>query len=253
MTSVNKRAAAQDQICRLHDLLERAGASPPPAYSANCISTGCQALDQLLPRGGWSRGSLVEWLADAPGSGAGMLALAAARELHGEEGVVVVIDRTGTFYPPAAAAWRLDLAGAIVVHPASDKDEQWALDQALRCEHVAAVLAWPRRLDGRTFRRLQLAAEASGAVGLLVRPAAAQGKPSWADVRLAVAPRASPGGSLRALSTGWQLSVRLLHCRGRFGKKEGEVVVEIDERTGEIHAASSRHLASELAHPAAAQ
>jgi hypothetical protein len=202
-------------------------------------------LDHLLPQGGWSRGSLIEWLSDAPGSGAGALALVAAREAHAEGGAVVVIDRTGTFYPPAAAAWRLDLASTIVVHPASDKDEQWALDQALRCEHTAAVLAWPRRLESRTFRRLQLAAEASGAVGLLVRPAAAQREPSWADVRLAVAPRASPGG--------WQLGVRLLHCRGRFGKKEGEVVVEIDERTGEIHAANPRHLAAELAHSTLAQ
>jgi hypothetical protein len=122
----------------------------------------------------------------------------------------------------------------IVVRPDNDKDEQWALDQALRCEHTAAVLAWPRRLEGRTFRRLQLAVEASGAVGFFVRPMAAQREPSWADLRLAVAPRASPGG--------WQLSVRLLRCRGRFGKKEGEVMVEIDHQTGEIHAARACHL-----------
>ena len=31
----------------------------------------------------------------------------------------------------------------IVVHPRNAADERWALDQALRCEHAAAVLAWP--------------------------------------------------------------------------------------------------------------
>jgi hypothetical protein len=157
---------------------------------------------------------------------------------------VVVIDRHGTFYPPAAAAWRLDLTGVIVVHPDNDKDEQWALDQALRCEHTAAVLAWPRRLEGRTFRRLQLAAEASGAVGFFVRPMAAQREPSWADVRLTVAPRASPG---QEPSRGWRLGVRLLRCRGRFGKKEGEVVVEIDHQTREIYEARACHLAAGMA------
>jgi protein ImuA len=176
--------------------------------------------------------------------------LVAARETHGEGGAVVVVDRLRTFYPPAAAAWRLDLASTILVHPANDKDEQWAIDQALRCDHTAAVLAWPERLDGRTFRRLQLAAEASGAVGFFVRPAAAEREPSWAEVRLAVSPRASPEGDQ---PYGWQLAVRLLHCGGRFGKKEGQIVVEIDERTGEIHEASPRHLATELAPSAAAQ
>jgi hypothetical protein len=192
------------------------------------------------------RGSLIEWLSETAGCGAATLALVAAREAHAQGGAVVIVDRTGTFYPPAAAAWGLDLASAIIVHPASDKDEQWALDQALRCEHAAAVLAWPKQLDGRTFRRLQLAAESSGALGLFIRPMTAQREPSWADIRIAVAPRASPTG-------GWQLCVRLLRCRGRFGKKEGEVLVEIDERTGEIHAARARHLAPELAHPATAQ
>jgi hypothetical protein len=169
--------------------------------------------------------------------------LVAARQAHAEGGAVIIIDRHGTFYPPAAAAWRLDLAGVIVVHPDSDKDEQWALDQALRCEHTAAVLAWPRRLEGRTFRRLQLAAEVSGAVGFFVRPITAQREPSWADVRLAVAPRASPGDGP---SNGWQLGVRLLRCRGRFGKKEGEVVVEIDHQTGEIYEARACRLAAGL-------
>ena len=248
MTSVNKRAADPEQIRRLSDLLERAGASPLPANPAR-ISTGCPALDHLLPQGGWRRGSLIEWLSESPGSGAGTLALVAAREAHAEGGAVVVIDRNGTFYPPAAAAWRLDLASTIVVHPDNDKDEQWALDQALRCEHTAAVLAWPRRLEDRTFRRLQLAAEASGAMGFFVRPSTAQREPSWADVRLAVAPRASPGDGQLG---GWQLGMRLLHCRGRFGKKEGEVVVEIDHRTGEIHEARPRHLAAELVCPAIA-
>jgi hypothetical protein len=253
MTSAKQRHAARDQIDRLQALLQRAGTRArslsegrPQAYSASIIPTGSPALDSLLPQGGYARGSLVEWLSETDGSGAATLALVAAREAHAEGGAVVIVDRTGMFYPPAAAAWRLDLASTIIVHPTSDKDEQWALDQALRCEHAAAVLAWPRRLDGRTFRRLQLAAESSGAIGLFVRPITAQREPSWADIRIAVAPRASPAG-------GWQLCVRLLRCRGRFGKKEGEVLVEIDERTGEIHAARARHLAPPLAPPAAMQ
>jgi protein ImuA len=177
------------------------------------------------------------------------LAVAAAREAVGDGGAAIVIDRNQGFYPPAAVACRLDLASTIVVHPANEADERWALDQALRCPHAAAVLAWPRRLDGRTFRRLQLAAETSGAVGLLVRPAAAQREPSWADIRLAVAPRAAPCG-------GWQLGVRILRARGSrlHGDPAGEraeIVVEIDPVSGDIHETRHRGLAAELARPAA--
>jgi hypothetical protein len=237
MASTIHPAPIHAEVRRLSEMLQRAGGAER-RHAPEWISSGCEGLDRLLPQGGWLRGSLVEWLGDSPGGGAGTLALVAARQAHGEGGAVVVVDRAGIFYPPAAVAWRLDLASTIVVHPQSDKDEQWALDQALRCEHTAAVLAWPRRLDGRTFRRLQLAAESSGAIGLFVRPATAAREPSWADLRLTVAPRPS--------SSGWQLGVRLVRCRARFGKKEGEVVLEIDPQTGDIHEARPRPLAAEL-------
>jgi protein ImuA len=207
------------------------------------VSTGCPALDQRLPHGGLRRGSLVEWLSDEPGCGAGVFALSAAREAQRDGGAILVVDRNGTFYPPAAAARRLNLTSLIVVHPTNERDEQWALDQALRCEHVAAVLAWPRRFDDRAFRRLQLAAETSGAMGLLLRPSSAEREPSWADVRMLVTPRSSPAG--------WRLGLRVLYCRGRFGRDEWEIDVEIDELTGDIHEARPGDLAAQLATAAA--
>lgn len=236
------------ELRRLTELLEQAGGGQRRA-ATDRFSTGCPPLDRRLPRQGLARGSLVEWLADEPGAGATTLALIAAREAQRAGGATVVIDRARGFYPPAAAAWRLDLASTIVVHPRSEADERWALDQALRCEHVAAVLAWPRRLDDVTFRRLQLAAEASGAVGLLVRGAAAEREPSWAELRLLVSPRAAPSG-------GWQLNVRVVRCRGSSplsgdptGGRGGEVLLELNDK-GDVHEAHPGHLVAELAHPA---
>jgi hypothetical protein len=244
MNSARQPLCDSEQVRRLGELIEQAGLAGRRAEAATA-STGAAAIDRLLPHRGMRRGALVEWLADSPGGGASVLALAAAREALRDGGAVVVVDRGRTFYPPAAAAWRLDLAATIVVHPQTEKDEHWTIDQALRCEHVAALLAWPRRLDGRTFRRLQLAAESSGAIGLLVRPAAAEREPSWADVRLAVSPRPSAGG--------WRLAVRLVRSRGRWNPLAQEALIEIGETTGEIHEAHPRDLAAELARPAARQ
>lgn len=239
------RAETDARVRRLKAMLAQAGPERvEPRF--NVISTGCRALDERLPEGGVRRGTLVEWLSDSPGCGATQLALWTAGEVQGE-GAIIVVDRAGMFYPPAAAC-RIDLANAIIVHPAHEQDEEWVLDQALRCEHAAAVLAWPRRIDDRAFRRLQLAAERSGALGLLIRSATTITEPSWADVRLQITSRASsrterpPGDQLLR---NWRLEVRLLRCRGWSLGQEEHILVEIDQVTGEIDEARPRHLAAE--------
>jgi hypothetical protein len=44
-------------------------------------------------------------------------------------------------------------------------------------------------LDARVFRRLQLAAESGGTIGLLVRPAHIRRRPTWAQVQWLIAPQ----------------------------------------------------------------
>jgi hypothetical protein len=238
--------------------LERPGSGHPRQR----ISTGCGPLDAALPGQGLLRGSLVEWLGNGPGCGARLLALRAAREACREGGALVVIDPEHNFYPPAAAAGGLDLQRTIVIRQSQsaqnargqwNKQSQWALDQALRCPHVAAVVAWPQQLDGRVFRRLQLAVETSGCLGLLIRPAAAQRESSWADVRLLISPVAHTpvndnqhnASQTAPVALSWRLKIELLRCRG--GSTQRTVDLEIDERTGDIHAAHPGNLATQLA------
>lgn len=232
-------AAAAD-LQRLRRLLSQSHAD---WSSSTHFSTGFAALDRLLPSGGLLRGSLIEWLSASPGAGAGLLAVAAAIQAQRPGNVVVVIDRERRFYPPAAAAWGLDLSSAMLVHPANFHEEQWAVEQALRAEHVAAVIAHPPRLDARTFRRFQLAAEASGAVGLLVRPASARPERSWAAARWLVEPQPS--------LTSWRLRIRLLHCRGRCAAESAAAEVDLDEWITRFDATHACHLAPELAHSTA--
>jgi len=163
------------------------------------VSSGFRSLDQLLPAGGVRRGSLVEWLAD---DAAGAVALAAAvacrlavsqtfEQSPPRAATIVVVDRGTRFHPPAVMPW-LETGAApagsgsgrsvlrpqlVVARPSRDDDELWAIDQSLRCPGVAAVLAWPRRVHATAMRRWQLAARASGTVGLLVRVAAGGGIP----------------------------------------------------------------------------
>ena len=200
------------------------------------LSSGCPALDRALPGKGFRPGTLVEWLFRGEGDGTATLALrAAAAVLRAAAGAVVVLDRTGEFYPLAAVALGIEPARLIVVHPGNKADHTWALDQALRSAAVAAVVAWPEsldgKLDGRTFRRLQLAVEQGGGLGLLVRPESVRGQPSWADVRLLVEPlpSTSPYGRRAPCTHGRRMRVVLLRCRG--GRGQQTVEVEIDHET----------------------
>jgi len=202
------------------------------------VSTGSPALDRLLPVGGLARGSLVEYLSPGPGSGTGTLALAAAREACASGRALVVVDRSRTFYAPAAAAWGIDLSQTLLLQPADEAAQLWALDQALRCAGVGAVYATCGVLDVRDFRRLQLAAESGGTLGVLVHPARFRGQPSCADVQWEV--RTKDEGrrtkevighsSLVIRHSAWRLRVELVRCRGGPG---GQIVeLELDETTG---------------------
>lgn len=217
------------------------------ANFGGAISSGCHEFDRWLPEQGFRRGTLVEWLAAGEGSGAGVLALVAARAACQDGGALVVVDRQQEFYPPAAAALGIDVAGLVIVRPRNQRDDWWAIEQALRsrgvgavwcrCDHVAAS-----REDSRLFRRFQLAAERGGALGLVVRPAATRRLPSWADMRLWVEPLAAREGRC--------LRVELLHSRHAAtagtlaAARPASVELIVDDETGAVRVAPRLALAA---------
>lgn len=224
------------------------------------ISTGLAAIDRILPDGGLRRGTLVEWLgATAAGaarrkcvadaSGAGTLALIAARSALQAGGALVVIDRARRFFPPAAMAWGIPLERLIVVRPASAADEAWAADQCLRSRSVAAVWLPLETAEEHTLRRWQLAAETSGALGLLVRSARARSEPSWAELRLGVQPL-----SKSTADRSRRLCVELLRARSGTAGKMAEVDLPAREAgsadwggRGASHETGALYLASSVA------
>jgi len=216
------------------------------------ITSGSPQLDRLLA-GGFQRGSLVEWLADSPASGAGTLALVASREAARQGGAIVVVDREHTFYPPAAAALGMDLARLVIVRPQNETDQAWALDQVLRSRGVAAVWCRVSRADDHAWRRWQLAAETSGAVGLLVRDLAARDEPSWSEWRLGVRPLADL--ACQPADRARHVSVEVLRMRG--GRAGGATEIQLpdnpsaerpaDPRAGSMnHEARAMHLAAPM-------
>jgi hypothetical protein len=152
-------------------------------------STGKSSLDARLPGGGWPTASLIEVLLDDTGLGEVQLflpALVACQRsaTSGDAPWLVWIAPPHEPYAPALAQQGIDLGRLLVVRPTTATEALWAAEQALSSGVCAAVLLWLRGTDDRWLRRLKLAAEAGGSLGVLFRPERHRFESSPANLRI---------------------------------------------------------------------
>lgn len=162
------------------------------APDGTVLSTGFPALDALLPGGGWPAGAVTELLSDAEGIGELRLVMPSLAECAGSGRRIAWIDPPHLPYAPALAAAGVRPSRVLLVRAGAGRDRLWAAEQCLRSGACGAVLSWPGDCDDRALRRLQLAAEKGGAMGLLFRPERFASSPSPATLRLRIAP--APAG-----------------------------------------------------------
>lgn len=210
----------------------------PALLNPGYIASGCPGLERLLPGGGYEPGCLVEWFYSGAGGAAGSLAMLSAIPAVREGQALVIIDWNHTFYPPAAAALGADLKRLVVVRPTSREDGWWSLDQALRCTAVGAVWSeLPDEMDDRLARRLQLAAETGGTLGMLIRHSRTRHRPSWADVQWQVRTASYRDFSISyphntPSNSGRYVQVDLVRCRsgaGHGGYKRQSIWLELGQ------------------------
>ena len=227
-----------------------------------CISSSCRTMDRHLPHGGYARGSMLELLRSGPGSGVSSIALMIARQAIVDGKYLVVIDPQRQFYPPAMKSLGIPLERIIALQPANHADAIWGLAQVLRCSAVGAVIAEVGPLEDRVARKLQLAAEQGGGLGIFLRDArSARSQPSWADVQWLVR-SATPEHNTHNLEMQHQdvrwFNLELARCSG--GRTGARLTVGVNGHGQWIDApttqgahrehASALHLAAQLAQPA---
>ena len=184
------------------------------------VATGWGAVDRVLPGGGLVKPGVHEWIVGDDGGARGLwvgplaiLSHLAGRAVRDGRGVLVWIGRAVWPHPPTLVGGRTDdlLARSIFVNAARVEERVWAMDLALRSGAVAAVIADGSGFDLSATRRLQLAGEAGGALGLLARRSEERGELSAAATRWVV--RTAPcDGEQRVPARRW--IVELLRCKG---------------------------------------
>jgi protein ImuA len=189
--------------------LERAGAAAALARSQAGVVGLSEAIDAHLPGGGLARAGLHEIMAAEPGAAAGFAAVILGRTA----GPVLWIGPDPDAWPPGLVRYGLSPADLVLVRAPRTADGLWAMEEALRCPAVSGALLNLAEIDLTCARRLQLAAEAGGALGLLLRPDAEEAGPSVALTRWKVNALPGLGGSAHELGDPrWSLD--LLRCRG---------------------------------------
>lgn len=131
-----------------------------------------EPLDSALPWGGLPCRALHEISGLAATS---LVAAFARRSLARGSGLVWCRDarvaaELGELYGPGLARFGIGPERLILVRCADATEVLWSFEEALRCRGVACAVAEIGRLDLLASRRLQLAAEAGGGIGLVLRP-----------------------------------------------------------------------------------
>jgi cell division inhibitor SulA len=176
-------AAAVQALASLASVWRATEIAPVKAWTS-----GHAALDALLPGNGWPVGALSEVLLQGAGIGELSLILPVLRQLSAQQRRIVFIQPPYVPYAPALVRGGVCLQQVCWIHASSDAEARWAAEQTLRAGAAGAVLLWNATTDDRSLRRLQLAAEAGGALAFLYRSLAALHQPSPAALRLALQP-----------------------------------------------------------------
>jgi cell division inhibitor SulA/protein ImuA len=187
----------------------RADERPADEAVGPTLTSGFAELDRELPGGGWPQGQLTELLLDDAGIGElSLLAPALVQLAQVKRSTVWVLPPDGTRgvegqalpYAPALAAAGVDLARTIFVQPATPREGLWAIEQALRAQHLGAVIGWlppagTADSDFKALRRLHLLAQRHSALAFVLRSTRHASAPSPAALRLQLA---SDGRALEA-------------------------------------------------------
>jgi len=128
------------------------------------LAFGVSAIDQTLPQQGLAFAALHELLGDT-GALTGFLAALAGRS----KAPIFWLAREALLYAPGLTQLGLDHRRLTVISTPRLADRLWAAEEVLRSLSGCIVIAEIERADLTATRRLQLAAEKQGGMGLLIR------------------------------------------------------------------------------------
>jgi protein ImuA len=161
---------SKDIINRLQQqILQWQGFAQPAAGKIKGIGLG--PLEAAFPNGVFPTGAIHEMVCPTPEQAAatGGLMAGVIASLMKQGGACLWISTNRKLFPPALTAFTVAPDRVIFIDGLAEKDILWVMEQALKCEGLAAVIAEVKEISIVQSRRLQLAVESSRVTGFLLR------------------------------------------------------------------------------------
>ncbi len=159
-----------DMFSRLQeDILALQGFRAPAG--ARRIDFGLGIMDASFPNHTFPTGAVHEFISNDPESAAATTGFMAGLlgKLMGEYGICLWIGTRPIVFAAALKAFGVEPHRVIFIDLAKEKDVIWAVEEALKCESLAAVVGELHELTFTESRRLQLAVEQSRVTGFVHR------------------------------------------------------------------------------------
>lgn len=137
----------------------------------SALEIGLGPMKHAFPQGSLPLGCVHEFLSVCPedASASGGFISALLTTIMGSHGTVLWISAGRKIFPPALANFGLQPHHVLFVDLQREKDVIWAIDEALKCGALAAVVGEVSDLTFTASRRLQLAVEQSQTTGFILR------------------------------------------------------------------------------------
>jgi protein ImuA len=159
-----------DIIARLQkEILPLQGLKQPTAGTN--LNLGLGPIETAFPNSSFPVGAMHEFISAGPeyaaATGGFVAGILAALMRNG--GVSVWISSSRTLFPPALKIFDIEPDRIIFIDLQKEKDILWTMEEALKCEGLAAVVGELTEISFTASRRFQLAVEQSRVTGFILR------------------------------------------------------------------------------------
>ncbi|ALO44813.1 translesion DNA synthesis-associated protein ImuA [Pseudohongiella spirulinae] len=186
-------------------------------------SSGYPALDALLPHGGWPERGLVELICPHKGIGELQLLLPLLRERSHSQQSILWIAPPYPLHGKALHEAGINTRNSFVIPSQTSCNQAlWSIEKALQSLECGLVLAWQNWLSARVIRRLQLAANEGGTLGILFHQRPAANSPATLQLQLS-----SPVSRINDVQTNRERCIDVMLKKARGSYRQGKITLKL--------------------------
>ena len=142
-----------------------------PALKNISLDAGLGPIKKAFPNASFPLGAIHEFISnnmeDATATSGFVAGLIAA--IMRNNGALIWISASRTIFPPALKLFGISPDRIIFIDLQKEKEIMWAMEEALKCKGLSAVIGEMQELNFTASRRLQLAVEQSNVTGFILR------------------------------------------------------------------------------------